>query len=167
MDSELKKEVIASTVPSIIVPLLRAGVSHHFTMKQLEKQQEMEVEVAERRQQGVRAMARQKRGGVGPATQTGTVRRSEPIGGGTEGDVYDELEALKGETNCEFCHAVIDSLMDAPTDEARQGLDELRSYVREVERIENRDLTEDEAEQIVSDLVDRWRVVPKHTAGIA
>lgn len=162
MDDDIKRELVRTGVPAVGVPLLQAGLNHHFSMKQIEKQKEMEVEMAERRQQGMEAMAAAKRGEAGAA---GPVRRSDPVGG-SPGDVYDDLEELREETSCGFCHNVIDELMSAPPDEARQGYDELRSYVRETERIKDRGVSQDEAEQIVGDLVDRWEIVPKHAAGM-
>lgn len=159
MDDGIKRELIANGAPALVVPAVRAYLNHHFTMKQMEREEQMAVEVAERRQKGIREMARVK----GDGAAVGPVKRTEPVGG----DVYDELESLRSETGCGFCHNVIDSLMDAPPDEARRGYDELRSYVRETERIKDRGLTEEEAKEIVSDLVDRWEVVPRHTAGMA
>lgn len=161
MDDALKQELIRTGIPAVAVPVLRASVSHHFATKRMEQKKEMEVEVAERKQQGMREMARVHGASVGPASGV----RQEPVGG-TDGDVYDELTALRGETDCEFCRDVIGPLMDAPPGEARQGLDELRSYVRETERIENRDITQSEAEEIVGDLVDRWEVVPQYAVSI-
>lgn len=170
MDDELKMELIRTGVPAIGVPLARAFLNHRMTMKQMENRKEMEIEVAEKKQEGMREMARMSGGGAeggGPRAAVGPSGgvRSEPVGGsGSEGDVYDELESLKEETDCQFCHSTVDSLMDSPPAEARQGLDELRSFVREQERIEGRDISEEKAEQIVGDLVARWEVVPRHAA---
>jgi len=109
LDRDTKIELVRTAVPNVVVPLLKAGVNHKLTMKQMDRH-----------------------------------------------------------TDCGFCHNVANSLMEAPTAEARQGADELRTYIREVERIEGQDdMTEARAEEIVHDLVDRWEVVPKHATGMA
>lgn len=120
----------------------------------------MEMKIAQRRARGIQAMHSGAEGGRAPA-------RQDPVTLDNPGDVYDELEQLRTQTDCQFCHGVIDSLMDAPPGEAKEGYEELRSYVREVDRIRERDVTEEEAEQIVGELVDRWEVVPKYAAGLA
>lgn len=159
MDSELKRELIANALPSVVVPILRAGVNHRYTMKQLDKREEVELQVAERKAESAREMARIKGGG---ATAPRAVGRTDPVTTGSGGDVYDDLAALKQETNCGFCHNVIGSLMDAPPDEARRGYDELLAYTREAERLSERGVSEEEAEEVVGELVDRWSVVPRH-----
>lgn len=151
MNSDAKAKLVASAVQAIGVPLARAGLNHHFTMKQIEKEREMAIDVAERRQRGIQAMA------------SGSARRkTEPVTLENPGDVYDELEALRSETDCGFCRGVAEELMDAPPQEARGGLEELKAYQREVERIRETDISESEAEQIVGDMVDSWEVVPKY-----
>lgn len=162
MDGELKKELVKAAVPAFVVPMVQAGVNHHFTMKQLDKQEEMAVNVAERRAQGLQAM---QAGGQASRPAAGPTATVDPQM--APGDVYAELETLQAETDCSFCHSVIDSLMDAPPSEAQRGLSELQAYVREVDRIEEQDLGTTEAQQIVDDLVDRWETVPKHAAGLS
>jgi len=169
LDREAKIELARTAVPNLLMPLGKAVVNHKLTMKQMDRQQEVALEIAEREAEKTRELARVAYGGgAAPAEapqQPGG--RSRPVGE-SEQDVYDELERIKQETDCEFCYNVADSLMDAPTSEARQGADELRTYLREVERIEGQDdMTEARAEEIVHDLVDRWEVVPQHAAGMA
>lgn len=157
MDSDTKAQLLASAVQAIGVPLVRAGVNHRYTMKRIEREEEMAMKVAERRQRGVKAMA----------AETGSPRRTEPVALENPGDVYDELESLRHETDCGFCESVAGELMDAPPSEATDGLAELRAYQQEVERIQERDVDEQEAEQIVGDLVDSWSVVPRYAASQA
>lgn len=161
MDDAVKRELIRAGVPSVVVPIVRLAVQNHYTMKQLDRQEEMEVKLAERRNEGMRELARAKGGGA-------AVRgRMDPVALENPGDVYDELEDLRTQTDCGFCHDVIGKLMDAPPREAKAGYEELRSYVREVERIRDRDISEGEAEQVVTELVDRWETVPKYVSGLA
>lgn len=162
MDSELKRELVASAVPAVVVPLIRAGVNHRYTMKQLDRREKLEMRKAEKQAEATQAMAR-----LGGAEPRRAPRRDDPVSLDSPGDVYDELQSLRTETDCGFCHSVVDSLMEAPPDEARRGYDELRSYVREVERIEDRGVSEQEARGIVDELVSRWEVVPRHAAGVA
>lgn len=160
MDSEVKRELLAAA-PSIILPLVRAGVDHRFTMKQIEKREELAIQKAERQNEGIRAMTRAKGGGH-------TVGQTEPVTLDSPGDVYDELASLKQETNCRFCREAANALIEeAPPDEARQGYDELRSYVREVERLSGNDITEAKAKQVVDELVSSWSVVPRYLSGFA
>lgn len=158
MDDDLKRELLVSGLPAIAVPLVRAGASHYFTMKQLDKQEEMAVNVAERRAQGMHAM--QAGAGGGAAAPPDAPPMDSP------GDVYDELERLRGETDCGFCHRAIDMLMEAPPDEAQQGYREISAYVRETERIAEQDIGQNQAEQVVTDLIEDWDVVPKYVAGM-
>lgn len=161
VDDRLKRELIVTGVPAIAVPFIRAMVDNHYTMKRLDRKEEMAVKVAERRANGLHAMA----GGGAGAQQPRPAGQVQPSTFENPGDVYDELEDLRGRTDCQFCHTVIENLMDAPPSEARVGYDELRSYVREVERIEERDISQAQAEQLVSQLVEGWEVVPKYVAG--
>lgn len=166
MDSRIKRELISTGVSSVVMPLVRAGADHYFTMQQMDKEGEMAAEVAERKQQSIEAMRRAS-GGARAGGGVAPVGAGAPADPASPGEVYDELQTIKGETDCSFCHQVADKLMEAPPEEARAGYQELRSYVREAERIENRDISQTEAEQIVTDLVDQWETVPKYMAQMA
>lgn len=161
MDRAIKRELVSTGVSSVVMPLVRAGADHYFTMRQMDKQGEMAVEIAERKQKGIEAMQRAHGG------RAGAVGGVEPVGMESPGEVYDELQAIKGETDCSFCHQVADMLMEAPPEEARAGYQELRSYVREADRIEERDVSQAEAERLVTDLVEQWETVPKYMAQMA
>lgn len=159
MDSEVKKELVSAGVSSVVMPLVRAGLSHHFNMKQIEKREKLAIEKAERQSEGMRAMAKAKGGGG-----TRPVGQVEPVSQNfSAGDVYDELAELKRGTDCQFCRQAAQSLIEnAPPDEARQGYDELRSYEREVERIEGQQIGEAQAKEIVDGLIEQWSVVPRY-----
>jgi len=163
MDDAIKRELIANLAPAVVVPVARAAMNHHYTMKQMEKQEEMAVNVAERKAESVRELARVN-GGNGQPASPGGIQRSSPT---SPGDVYNELESLREETDCGFCHDVIESLMDAPPEEARRGYDELRSYVREADRVKDQNLSQSEAEEIIGNVVEQWEVVPQYAAGVA
>lgn len=157
-----KVKLASAIIPGIGLPLMRAGVNHHFSMKRLKKREEMEIQKAEKRREAARELARMGRQDRGEPQPV----EPEPLEG-SPGDVYDELEEIRASTNCRFCRTTAEELMEAPPEEARRGAAELQQYLSEVERIEGHDLDEEEAQRIVDDLVSGWEVAPKYATGMA
>lgn len=161
MEPEVKRELIATAVSALGVPVARAAINSHYRMKAIERQEEMELKVAERRSRGLQVAAGQ--GGTVAA-----VGQADPVTFDNPGDVYDELAQLREQTDCQFCHSMIDQLMEASPGEAKQGYEELRTYVRQVDRIKQRgDIEREEAKQIISDMIDTWEVVPRYVVASA
>lgn len=155
---DVKLELIRASVPSVVMPLMRAGANHHFHMKEMEKRETLEIKKAETR---ARAAA-QLSGGPAPAASPSA---SAPAPSATEADVYDQLARIRDESDCHFCTSTASALMDAERETARRGRDELVEYLQLTKEMQGRDITQEQAEDEVRDLAQSWDVLPQAVSG--
>lgn len=160
MDQATKLELAKATVPSIVMPLMRAGASHHFRMKELSKREELELQKVE-----TKARAAQQLGGRSRPQTPGSEVAGEPEPQTGGRDVYDELARIRDESTCEFCTTAASKLMEAEREQAQRGRDELVEYLRLTKEMEGRELTQEEAEAEVRDLAQAWEILPQAVSG--
>lgn len=152
MDREVMREIITTAVPSLGIPLVRMKMNERATKRQFEMKKEFELQKIEKRANALQSL------------DTGPVAYDEAEFT-TTGEVYEKLERLREEFDCQFCRGVATQLLDAPPEDARRGFQELRAYKERVGGIESADIDREEAERLVGEVVDGWEVVPQY-AGV-
>lgn len=173
LPTDVKKKVAVACVQASL-PLAQMGLRHYYDSKLINQQMEHEVTLAEKRANGIARLDGPIGGAkeaateeaVDAAAQQGAQQASSPVSNRVPhaADPYRELEDLQERTDCGFCAQAAAGLQDAPKEEAFQGLRELQEYQNELDRLRNNDVSRQQAEAVVDDLVSGWQVVPKYLA---
>lgn len=163
---------IAPHVLQMCAPLVQAGANHYFTSQQMEKRKEHEIELAERRAEGLQRMSAMA-GTANTAAQVGQAGAAVGAAAGAAGaaandsrkDVYDRLEEMRRDTDCAFCQKAIDKLKTEPEPVAQQGAAELRQYLEKARELRQASASQEVVEREMSTLTGQWEVIPDVMAG--
>lgn len=146
MKNEVMKAVVADGLPAVAVPVFRMWVSNHYTKKQMRMRRDLELERIEMKQKAMSKFGVPR-------------RRLRPMQ-----DVYSALDQFREEVDCGFCQSAASALMEAPEEDAKRGYEELMMYQDQVEPLGAQGVSQQEAEQVISDVLDQWEVIPEYLA---
>lgn len=151
----------------VCTPLVQAGANYHFDSKLMDKKRDHEVELAERRAEGLKRMSAVAgdtakeaavAGAGGAAAGVAAGAAHEATGGR---DVYDRLEQMRQETKCGFCKEVASALQNEPEERAQQGARELRQLIEKRRDLEQAGASKDAAAKEMRALSENWSVIPE------